>query len=74
MAAPVSTFSKVKQLCCSEDELQVVFGEKLFNYHLTSAPCVLRKNLDFTHNYEALINFNIDAEKNPKYANGDVKR
>ena len=37
--------------------------------------CVLRKNLDLTHiNYEALINFDIGAEKYPKYQWADVKQ
>ena len=37
--------------------------------------CVPRKNLDLTQiNYEALINFDIGAERCPNYASADVKQ
>ena len=39
------------------------------------AVCTLRKNFDLTQiSYEVLINFNIVAEKYPKYACADVKQ
>ena len=58
-----------------EGELQDVFREREFSFHLTRAYVYHEKNLDLTQiNYAVLTNFNIGAGKYPKYAYADFKQ